>query len=255
MQEVTTTGKPLKKFTLKRVGAAIAVLAFLAGIFYALTPWIATSVASRLASRLGVNTIDLSIDHPGFAGVTIRGLEIESDVLSLVAESGRAEYSWSNIVDGRIDELTFELVHVSASQSASSQHATRSPSLEAVFESIPINHLVVKQLTLKLPDIGFMGSGAMSVSESSLSLTMDGLEPEQASRLSITADLSQDGQFSARLSERGDGAAGDFLSAHGTIAEDAMSIEGNVELTGYALKLASALIGLPSSGIETSCKK
>ena len=184
MRKVTTTSKSSKKSAPKRFGAAFAVLVLLIGTFYALTPWIAASVASRLASRLGVNTINLSIDHPGLAGVTIRGLEIESDVLSLVGESGRAEYSWGNIVSGRIDELTFELLHISASQGTSSQHTTPSPSLEAAFESIPINHLMVKQLTLKLPDIGFTGSGAMSVSESCVAMKCLDWQVDWASTLS-----------------------------------------------------------------------
>lgn len=177
--------------------------------------------------------------------IQIDRLKLASNDLTVDGQNGHLGYSLRELIHGQLNELSIETVDISVGASSSSGDRDESATLDQAFDSIPFRRMNVERFVLRVPSISFVGTGSASKSEAAVSLSMDGLEPERASHFSMSADVSLE-EFDVRFAERDGDAGTEFLAARGTITADELAIDGNLNLSGYALTLASALAGLPA---------
>ncbi len=213
----------------------------LVGLYLAMPPLV-SALAPTLAQHFGLSTLSLTIGSPRLRGIKIFNLEVVGDGFTIRGENAELGYTWQALLKGQLNSLAFETlaVSVSAQESDSTNPTTGTPSIPAS----PLRQLSAERLLLELPDIGFLGSGGAVLSEGVLSLALRGEQPEQASRFTVTAAFSYDGVVNASFGERGSNAK-EFLTIRGELSASALNVLGEINLTGYALAVASALAGLP----------
>lgn len=230
--------------TLKWLGLVLAFLAVLLLAGYLATPALVARFSPQLGERIGFNVVELRVGYPSLEGFIIERLSVYGDDFSLVGENGQVRYRLSELTKGRIDSLGFASLKISINTATTpddSDPATTSPQLLPV---TPFKALSADHLTLEFPDTGFVGVGHAALGDGSLSFLIEGVEPEPASHFSITATLTQTGIFNARFGER-DNPDTEFMIMEGAIAEESLSINGQVEAQGYVLDLVSSIAGLP----------
>ena len=215
----------------------------LLGGTYAALPFLIARIAPALAPRLGLSTIHIDIGYPKLRGVEIRKLTLLGDGFAIDGEGAEIGYTLSELIEGRVASLAFEVLtlSVSADQSGSNRQFETQDQLIPQF---PFRQLSAERLVLELPDIGFLGKGGAVLTEGVLSLALKGVEPAQAANFTMTASFSYNGVFNASFGESGS-TAQEFLIVQGEIREHALVLSGNFHLVDYAWSVASALAQLP----------
>ncbi|MDH3747657.1 MAG: YdbH domain-containing protein [Gammaproteobacteria bacterium] len=244
-QETASPRVPILSSFLKLLGIFLAAIALLTIVLYSASPWLIERIAPKVAERVGVEIIEVQVGYPGLHSVRLDSLKLVSDALTIEGQNGRLGYSLRNLFQGQLNELAIESVDMSVSASTSTADQAESITIDQAFNIIPFRRVDIERIVLRVPNIGFVGAGSASKSETALSFSMDGIEPEQASHFGVSADVSVD-EFELRFAERDGDASTEFLSARGAIAASELTVDGNFNLSGYALTLGSALLGLPA---------
>jgi hypothetical protein len=219
-------------------------LLMLAGLYVA-SPWLFTQMAPDYADRLGVKSLAVETGYPGLGQISVHAMRIESETYIIEAERGSLRYQWPDIRHAKLDGAAFERVHLTLRRGDTARSATETPDIEALFNAVPVRQLSIDELRLDMPEIGFVGTGKVLLSEDALSLALEGLQPEIADRFQFVAELTKAGAFTVLFSEKSEATSIDRLSLRGNVRGEAMDLSGNVALDGYALTLVSSVLGLP----------
>jgi hypothetical protein len=223
--------------------AALAIGLVLGGLYLAL-PALVAAAAPSLAARFGLSTLQLNIGYPQLRGVKIFTLDLAGEGFSVHGENAELGYTWRDLFKGQLNSLAFETLAVSVSAPGADSTEPQAMATPSFIPASPLRQLSAEQLLLELPDIGFLGRGGAVLSEGVLSLSLKGLQPEQASRFTMTAAFSYDGVFNASFGERGSSAK-EFLTVQGSINDTVLNLQGEIDLADYALAVASALASVP----------
>lgn len=228
----------------KWIAAIVAVFLLVAVSLYLVSPWLIHRLAPAYAERLGLTRLQLTVGHPGLHGIRIDSFYVSMDAIAMEGSGAQLSYDLRELLQGRLDELAIDSLAAVINPGPSSGQDVEPPTLSEMIDRIPFRRLGVSRLSLDVPAIGFRGTGSASKDENTVSLLLDGLEPERASHFRISAEITHD-DFNFRFADRGESDDREFLSIRGAIRNDALEIDGDIDLTGYALSLASALASLP----------
>lgn len=242
--------KPKRRFSFWRLLVAILVvtLVLVAGLYFS-SPWLVAELASRAATQLSVDRVELRIGYPRLTGVDVDYLMVESERVSLVAERGEFRHRWRDLADLSRAELDFDELRLSVHEPPKSADDSSTPSLDTVFSVLPFRAVTIHALTLKVAEPAFLGHGELRWEPSSLTFDMRGAEPEVASRFAAHANLTSAGEFSATLSTSQDEGQQEGITVSGAVNDSELNVFGDLRLQGYALSLVTALAGVaPGTG-------
>ena len=222
-----------------------SVLLLLTGLYLA-SPWLLARMALVFAGRLGASSLAVETGYPGLGQIDVVTLRIESDTYVIDAKRGSLRYRWTDLLNAKLDGAVFERVRLTLRRSKGAQPDGDTPDIETLFGAVPIREVHVDELLLDMPDIGFLGTGRVSLSDDSLTLALAGIQPEFADRFQFIAELAKSGVFAIQFSERTEAAVINRLSVQGNVHGELMELSGEVALDGYAMSLVSSILGLPA---------
>jgi Dicarboxylate transport len=227
-----------------RSAVGLAVSASLCLLLYAAAPVIVARLGPLLAERFGLSSLEVDIDHPGLHGVALRRLALGGDGFELTGLDADVTYSWRSLRRGELESIAFGALEIVRLAPADAAEPPAQPATGLRVPALPVARLQTEHLVLRLPGLGFTGTGRAEIGDGRLSVSLDGIEPEAASRFSLTASLQEDGRYSARFGERGE-AQREFLRVQGLFGTDTVSVDADADLGGFALTLLTAMAGLP----------
>jgi hypothetical protein len=213
---------------------------------YLALPWIVARVAQTAAGANGFSEVVLRIERPGLHGMRVPEVRLVSPALTLVAANARLDYTLGELWQGRL--IGIEVQELQLTLNESEQAATASDgadfSPESLFPVLPVQSIQIRRLQLEVPALQFVGDGAVLWGSQELSLALNGIAPEEASRFAFDATLSKSGLIHVLFrGTEGDGA--DILRASGKLSENLLTLNGRFDVRGYALALVSAVAGVP----------
>ncbi len=224
--------------------ALVSIMVALA-VLYAASPAIVAKVAPLLAEGYGLGELELQIARPHWRRLTIHKVSLATDDLRIDGAGGLAEYSLRELLTGRLTRLSFDALDITVSSSGPAPPSGTTQTFEPGLFTPPVGRLSVAALRIVFADTGFVGVGSADLGDGVLSFALDGVAPEAASRLSLSATLNRVGEFNARFAEQG-AAGAEYLDARGRIAETAVDLVAQFNLHGFALALASEIAGVPA---------
>ena len=240
---------------LRRIATVSAVVAaaLLAALvlLYLATPALVTWLGPRLAARYGLNSLDVEIGRPGLHGLELRRLALANDAFTVVGRDATLRYSLAGIRNGNLDSVEFDVLEIARTSAVTTPVVETQPATAWQVPTLPIDRVRIDHLVLRSADIGFVGTGNAEIGDGALSVAIDGVEPAAASRFSLTATLDRGGRYQAIFGERGD-TSREFLRVQGLIGADAIRVDADVELRGYALALLVDMAGLPQGSGSVS---
>ncbi len=211
---------------------------------YLASPWLLTRAVQSAAATSGVTDLTIHIERPGLDHVLVRNVQLSSAGSRLTGKNARIAYTVAGLLQGRLTDVRIEelALVVAEAEGASSNGTDLSPDL--LFPVLPVASINVDRLRLEVPALAFLCAGTLRWTVEDLSLSLDGIAPEAASRFALDATLSSAGQFNVRFSESA-ADRGELLRAVGRVEANRLALSGQVDLRGFAQSLVSAVAGLP----------
>ena len=224
----------------------------LALLLYATIPTLLGYAASAMGTRLGLSELQIETGYPRLDALNVHRLELIGDGFRLQARDGRLTYDPGDLLRGRLESVSFDYVELTISESPTSAASggdagvgADAVTLERWSTLLPFAVARVEDLQVRVPHMDFLASGELSYGENRLALTLRGREPEAAGRFELDAKLTGQGLVTIRFRER-DSDRPPFLTAVSSLESEALVVAADVQLSGYALQLASELAGLPA---------
>ncbi len=205
-------------------------------------PWWLAKITPLIAKQLDVDQLTIEARRPNWGGVTIDQLTVVSDAFRAQAQGVRVSYTLSGLLRLRVERVDADAVDLAvySSDEPPSNASAQTPRIPA----LPLDALSVRELIMRFPDTGFVGRGQATLGEAGLRFSMDGEQPEAASKLRVDATLTRAGAFDVRVGERTTPDT-HFVTLDGTLSGNTVIVRGDVVLEGFPLSLASGLAGLP----------
>ncbi len=224
----------------------------LALLFYATIPTLLGYAASAIGTRLGLSELVIETGYPRLDTLNVHRLELMGDGFRLQASGGRLTYDPGDLLRGRLESVSFDFVEVTLSESSTSVASgvdagggADALMLERWSTRLPFAVARVEDLQVRVPHMNFLAGGGLTYGENRLALTLSGRAPEAAGRFELDAELSGQGLVTIRFRER-DSDRPPFLTAVSSLESEALVVDADVQLSGYAFQLARELAGLPA---------
>ena len=236
------TGRRKSGIRARRILLAILAVGLLFAAGYAASPALISAASPLVAERLGLESLHIAAERPTLNRIVIREFDAAN---AAVAASGRGvtiEYTLTGLWRGVVEDITADHLSVTVlPDPGSTEEAEASP---PGIPELPLDRLVVRELSLHVPAAGFTGAGSAALSADGLDVDLNGLAPEAASRFSLRAGIDAQGTYSAQFFDR-EQPDGPFVAVVGSPLEQAITIDATLDLRGYAFELASSLLRLP----------
>ncbi|HEX7037984.1 MAG TPA: YdbH domain-containing protein [Pseudomonadales bacterium] len=217
-------------------------------------PWLAVTLGETLAAALGADRVVIVASRPGFDRLAIERLTLEAGRLELFAEQGVLRYRLLELITGRLRGAAFETVRVSVLAPRGAEDGSASggpPDLTPLFAALPEEGLVVHDLLVRVPALGFQAAGSLRADPRRFEVELAGQAPAEAQGYRLRAALTPNGTFDARLAERGSGAA-PVLDVVSRVVGARRELAGSLSLAGLPSQLAAHLAGLPAGELAAS---
>jgi hypothetical protein len=249
---------------------------------YAALPGLVAGLGGLLAGRLGLETLEIVIERPGWRALVVRRLDVVRGSVSVQARDAVLHYRLSDLIGRRLERLAVAEMVVRVAERRADQDPMAPAALpltdtmqwpglapEAIFGALPLGYLDIRDLTLLVPALAFEGRGSLTFDPQQFELALDGIAPAAASGLVARARLTRDGLVNIRVTQResersqaslpraanpqeagalqeaGAPQEAPLLDVQSQFEVGTLAITAALRLSGFSLDLASALLGIP----------
>jgi hypothetical protein len=240
----------------------LSAIVVLAGSTYLALPWLVAQLLPGIAERFGVQVASVIVRRPTLTSIQIEKLEAGSEGVSIKASNVRVDYRLSRLLEGELEQLTLAqlLVSVTEEESAAADKSAADksaadksaaggamaiPDLAGLFAAIPFRAMTISQLTLEVPEVGFVGTGDLSYQDQQFQFAIYGIDPEPAQLLVLRGRVNAQGLLTFDLGEF-DPEEKVFLAAESILTGTQLAVSATIDLAGYPLQLVRSLLLLPA---------
>jgi len=235
------------------LGLVLVLLAAGLGVLYWQLPALAARFGPEFARAYGVELEALEVERPGWRRLQVRRVAGRSNAVRFEARGLSLRYRPSDLLSAgaleAVDAASLELRVLAADRAPAPPATGDGPAagLEPAvfFALVPAERVAIDALRVEVPAVGFAGRGRALLSGEQATVELVGEAPEQAAGLEFRGRLGADGAFGLVL-RAGEGEGPMPLAVEGQLRGDRAELSGALELEGYPLRLAAAVLGAPA---------
>lgn len=235
---------------MRKLAKYLIVLLFTAALLlvalWSTSPALLQMAAQRFAPQYEITNLVLEVERPRLDRIAVPRLSFAIGQFELSLERAVIRYAplQGQIVFVEIDSLSLsQTTQVTPAESGPDQGTTLDGlDPQQIFTYLPPG--TISTLAVALDSIGFAGTGSAVLNDDGLTLKMAGLTPEYARHFRLDLLVRPWGDIAFDFFT-GEQAAAPVVTLAVSIADNALQMDAQYDLTGYPLTLLSEVFALP----------